>query len=186
MGANSNSCAWCLKERAEPASTKLYVNGSLEQTLGAITLGTDTLANTVIGGTGEGPGGDNDPFRGLLDDLRINDRALSEAEIQLDMVTPGAGAITGVSSSALPPVVLRVFPNPFRSSTRIEPAEGGEIAIYDVTGRQVRKWRLQANAATRGLLPVNWDGADHRGRRLPAGIYFVTTGKQVARVALLR
>jgi len=73
---------------ADTDSTRLYVNGALQETIGAIALGTNASANTVIGGTGEGPGGDNDPFKGKIDDLRIYNRALNAAEIQADMNAP--------------------------------------------------------------------------------------------------
>jgi hypothetical protein len=75
---------------ASTSDTKLYVNGALHQTLGRVTLGTDARANTVIGGTGEGIGGDNDPFRGTIDELRIYNRALSAtahpANLQVEVV----------------------------------------------------------------------------------------------------
>ena len=171
---------------AEPGSTKLYVNGTLQQTIGGITLGTDTLSNTVIGGTGEGPGGDNDPFKGLLDDLRINDRALTQSDIQLDMQTSVAGTVTAVTLSPSVPSPLRVFPNPFRGSARILGFGREEIAVYDVSGRLVRRVRPAASGAASGVLPVDWDGTDHRGHRLPTGIYFVKAGSRIARVALLR
>jgi len=63
-------------------STSLYVNGTLFQSLGAITLGSDTAANTVIGNNGEGANGDGDPFRGAIDEVRIYNRALSVTEVQ--------------------------------------------------------------------------------------------------------
>lgn len=65
---------------AESTGTKLYVNGNLQQTLSAITLGTDATANVAIGGTGE-INGDNDPFNGMIDDFRLYNRALSQTEI---------------------------------------------------------------------------------------------------------
>jgi hypothetical protein len=67
---------------AGTTDTRLYVNGTLQETLGAFTLGTAANANTVIGGTGEGIGGDNDPFKGGIDEVRVYDRALSASEIQ--------------------------------------------------------------------------------------------------------
>ncbi|HEY6572095.1 MAG TPA: Ig-like domain-containing protein, partial [Candidatus Eisenbacteria bacterium] len=80
---------------------KLYVNGVLRETIGAITLGTGTTANMVIGGTGEGTGGDNDPYKGLLDDVRLYSGAQTQAEIQTDMNTPA-----GVPDSEPPTVSL--------------------------------------------------------------------------------
>jgi hypothetical protein len=67
---------------ASSTDTKLYVNGVLRQTLQPVTLGTGATANAVIGGTGEGPGGDNDPFSGVIDEVRIYNRAVSSTEVQ--------------------------------------------------------------------------------------------------------
>jgi hypothetical protein len=67
---------------AGPTDTRLYVNGALRNTLGAFTIGPRTTANAVIGGTGDGAGGDNDPFKGGLDEIRIYNRALTAPEVQ--------------------------------------------------------------------------------------------------------
>jgi hypothetical protein len=179
---------------AEPGGTKLYVNGTLRETIAAITLGTGTNANTVIGGTGEGSGGDNDPFKGLLDDLRLYDRSLTLTEIQTEMNTPAGGsavapplAASDVMSTSPPaPPVLRVFPNPFRASTRIEAPSGEAVSVYDVTGRRIRRWSPAGPSTSVGIRPVEWDGTDHRGHRLPAGIYFVKSGRIIVRAVLLR
>ena len=66
---------------ADSSGTKLYVNGALQQTLGAITLGSSSTALVNIGGTGD----NQDPFAGQIDNLRLWNRALSAAEIQADM-----------------------------------------------------------------------------------------------------
>ena len=52
-------------------------------TMAVMNLGDSATANTVIGGTGEGSGGDNDPFKGMLDEIRVYNRALSASEVQL-------------------------------------------------------------------------------------------------------
>ncbi|HYR88232.1 MAG TPA: LamG-like jellyroll fold domain-containing protein, partial [Terriglobia bacterium] len=90
---------------AGAADTRLYINGTLTSTIAAFTIGTRATANTVIGGTGEGPGGDNDPFKGTLDEVRVYNRALSASEI-LDLFnftgTPpviSAVAASGITSS---------------------------------------------------------------------------------------
>src|SRR5207249_3149687 len=67
---------------ASATDTKLYVNGLLTQTLGAFTLGTGNTANTAIGGNGVGLGGDNDPFNGMIDEVRVYNRPLTPSEIQ--------------------------------------------------------------------------------------------------------
>ncbi len=87
---------------ADSSGTRLYVNGLLQQTIGVIKLGTNTSANTVIGGSGDGAGGDNDPFKGKIDDLRIYNRGLSQAEIQADMASPVGGTPPPPPDTTLP------------------------------------------------------------------------------------
>jgi hypothetical protein len=180
---------------AEATGTKLYVNGLLQQTVAAVTLGTNATANAAIGGTGSGPSGNDDPYKGSLDDVRLYSRALTLAEIQSDRDTPVGTAPAAVAQTqplvassaaelneappAAPPI-LRVFPNPFRSGTRIEARGGYEVNVFDVNGRKVRTW------ASREVLSVDWDGTDRVGRRLPAGIYFVKAGPRIIRATLLK
>ena len=52
-------------------------------TMAVMNLGDSATADTVIGGTGEGSGGDNDPFKGMLYEIRVYNRALSASEVQL-------------------------------------------------------------------------------------------------------
>ncbi|HET9252989.1 MAG TPA: galactose oxidase-like domain-containing protein [Candidatus Eisenbacteria bacterium] len=168
---------------ADQGSTRLYVGGNLQETLGAIPLGIDREANTVIGGTGDGPGGDNDPFSGRIDDLRIYERALSQSEIQADMNTPGGTVVAGVESPGPAPAVLRVFPNPFHAKTRVQALDSENVAVYSVSGRLIRSWKRSGAQVPR---PVDWDGTDDHGRAMPSGIYLVKAGSRTARVALLR
>jgi chitodextrinase len=65
---------------ATTTDTQLYVNGALQQTLGPIVLGTGTTANAAIGGTGEASG--NDPFKGVIDEVRLYNNALSSAAVR--------------------------------------------------------------------------------------------------------
>jgi len=66
------------------------------------------------------------------------------------------------------------YPNPFNPETRIrfdltKPGKV-ELAIYDLTGRQVRLLLSESRAA--GTYSVTWDGRDNRGKLVPSGIYF--------------
>jgi flagellar hook assembly protein FlgD len=45
-----------------------------------------------------------------------------------------------------------------------------ELAIFDVTGRRVR--RLMSEWAATGNHLVTWDGRDERGEPLATGVYF--------------
>ena len=74
-------------------------------------------------------------------------------------------------------IMLQVFPNPFRTMTRIsigagQRAESIELSIYDITGRQVKSYFL---STAYSLMPTIflWHGRDDQSRLLPAGVYFV-------------
>jgi hexosaminidase len=69
---------------ASSTGTNLYVNGNLTQSLGAFTLGTSATAQVRIGLAGDG----QDPMLGLVDNLRIYNRALNQSEVQTDLNTP--------------------------------------------------------------------------------------------------
>jgi endonuclease/exonuclease/phosphatase family metal-dependent hydrolase len=67
-----------------------------------------------------------------------------------------------------------VAPNPFRATALLEyglTAPGPvRLAIYDVTGREVR--RLIEAERPAGIYQIAWDGRDRGGRLLPTGIYY--------------
>jgi hypothetical protein len=70
---------------------------------------------------------------------------------------------------------LKVYPNPFRSSTTIKyqsPNVKTQIDIYDITGCCVKSFSVPGSNY---LVPtvLSWDGTDERGVHLPQGIYFV-------------
>jgi hypothetical protein len=88
--------------------------------------------------------------------------------------------------------LLQCFPNPFNPHTTISFSTGrrqaAEIAVYDLTGRLVRRlWSGQAETTVRS---VDWDGRDDSGRQLPSGAYFVRlkgdVAHEVQKVMLLR
>lgn len=70
-------------------------------------------------------------------------------------------------------------PNPVRANTVIEyrsNANGGvqSAEVFDVTGRRVRTLRPSgASSADAQTGLIQWDGRSDRGRRVPAGVYFV-------------
>jgi len=90
---------------ADATGTMLYVNGTLNQTLSTLTLGTDTAAPVALGNTPDS----DDPFAGKLDELRLYARALTQVEIQSDMNTPVGGS-TPPPSDATPPTVSLTAP----------------------------------------------------------------------------
>jgi len=111
-------------------------------------------------------------FNGRLDDVRIYDRALSDAEIA-ELV----GEVVAASPPSLP---LRltlgaVSPNPTRNLSRLEFALGSpsrvQVWVQDARGRRVRALRSAVLPA--GTHHEAWDGRDAAGRRVPPGLYFL-------------
>lgn len=102
-------------------------------------------------------------------------------------VTGGGPPITVAGVQAAPGLFpgLDVWPNPFRSLIQIRYGGSGELprlSIYGAVGQLVRQ--LPAARVTA------WDGRDNRGRRLPAGAYFIEartkSERRMAKVLLAR
>jgi hypothetical protein len=74
-----------------------------------------------------------------------------------------------VAAASLP--ALSALPSVTAGPTRLvlaKPAEvRGDIALFDVTGRLVRRLGVE-----RGVLSVDWDGRGDGGKNLTPGIYF--------------
>lgn len=97
--------------------------------------------------------------------------AVDDAGVRL-MRYIGTLDVDGASGSeALKPV--GASPNPFRAATVLQFATRRDgdvgIAIYDVTGRLVRRLDRRLTA---GRHEVTWDGRDEQGRIAPSGVLF--------------
>ena len=70
-------------------------------------------------------------------------------------------------------VLLKNYPNPFNSATRIEFGIGREgravIEIFDILGRKVRK--LDFGVLSPGIHSIIWDGRDDFAREVSSGVY---------------
>jgi glucose/arabinose dehydrogenase len=102
-----------------------------------------------------------------------------------------------IASVDAPPVIdpslaLTAAPTPFRGRVELgfglATAAGVRLAIYDLTGREVR--RLFEGRAGAGRTQLAWDGRDQSGREAPAGVYLACLdrpdGREVTRVLRLR
>jgi hypothetical protein len=105
----------------------------------------------------------------------------------LDDISTCSGVIPGLPESG---ILATISPNPARGAIQVTFGTAAidrskQIAFYDVTGRQVSK--LDAGPGDQALM---WPGADHAGRQLPSGVYFVVVetdlGRQTAKVVLIR
>jgi|GEM_PF-3212400 len=112
-------------------------------------------------------------------------RVILEAGPSLEETTVFCGgdveiaSISGVGDQSFDTAGLNLAaaPNPVWGRGRTElmcaPGRGGglELKIYDVAGRLVRTL-LQETVAGGQTIPVEWDGRDDRGARVPAGVFF--------------
>jgi hypothetical protein len=96
----------------------------------------------------------------------------------------------------VPPYLARshAFPNPCNPATTVElllpeevvgAATGGELDLYDVRGRLVR--RLPGGRLQDGRLSIDWDGRDGSGRPAASGryLYVIRVGSVHSRGAVL-
>ncbi len=77
-------------------------------------------------------------------------------------------------------------PNPFRGQLSLnlsgtELSSGGNVQIYDATGRSIRSLRF--GGAAHGSVDLSWDGRDEHGLPVPPGIYLVEARSAGARAA---
>lgn len=72
-------------------------------------------------------------------------------------------------------IEANIYPNPFSTETTIEYplSENAQvrIALWNMAGQQMRV--LLEEYQLEGKHSIRWDGNDHKGIRMPAGIYFV-------------
>lgn len=117
----------------------------------------------------------------------------SDAPLSVDVVGEDVTAApgTGISSSA-GVRIESAQPNPTTERTRVQlrlPAgDRGELRVYDVAGRLVRRYDVQDDG--RGSSSVIWDSRDQQGRAVASGTYLLrlitTVGEHSHRIALVR
>jgi hypothetical protein len=93
-------------------------------------------------------------------------------------------AFEGTGVAGVSALSLAVVANPFAGRAEIElgfAADGNTaLDVYDVAGRHLRT--IAAGPSSRGRSTAVWDGADARGARLPAGVYFFRLSQNGASV----
>lgn len=164
-----------------PAGNTGFLNG-VEMTQRNYNLGsnktyTDFFASVPekkILAIGYGRYGKADPFmhfRGVIDDVRIYDRALNSLEIQQLYEEEQITVIS--ESKSLPDDILlfQNYPNPFNPETTIQfqNAQAGYVSLkmYDLTGREVAV--LIEKYLGTGLHTIKFNG-----KNFTSGVYFYT------------
>ena len=83
-------------------------------------------------------------------------------------------AVSGLKEDRqLSPVVVKVYPNPFKGNTKMffycEKGKKVYVSIYNAAGQKVREITTMGNGGRRIL---TWDGKDRKGNLVPTGVYF--------------
>jgi hypothetical protein len=78
------------------------------------------------------------------------------------------------------PPTIPVFPNPFAASVTLFGTPGAPCAIFDASGRLVRRLVIRATGA------VTWDGRDGHGRAQPEGLYLARISDRTIKLLRIR
>ena len=109
-------------------------------------------------------------------------------DFEVTGANPPVTPVLETNSVIGPRLRLSARPSPFRRSVavRLNGVLGpyASVRICDATGRVVKSFTLASRA---GLAELVWNGTDDRGRRLPAGAYFIDAraGNRSARTKTL-
>jgi len=148
---------------------KVYVDGGLR----ASTIATGALNPTSHDLTIAQmlPGDAQYNFAGVIDDVRIYNRALSPHEILT--LFDGSTGTDGVRRGGVESAIQSNYPNPFTTSTTVPftLAEAGRvrISVFDLTGRRVRS--LLDDRLPAGRHSVEWRPDERRS--LSSGVYVI-------------
>jgi len=149
----------------------LYVNGALDN---GVLSGTVPAAQVIPGvnvNLGRRTGGYH--FNGRIDDVRIYDRALTAAELQVDMNTPLGAPPVAVGEETIPTgySLDQNFPNPIASTTtyvsfRLPQSVHVKLEVFNVLGKRIAVIVNEDRAS--GVYVERFDPAG-----LSSGVYFV-------------
>ncbi len=150
----------------------IYLNGALDQ---HTTFSGDILTTSFDLTIGQVlPGNTQYNFKGILDDIRLYDYALTAEDISaLYQETVSVNSDTRIQ----PPETVYLapnFPNPFNPTTTIRygiPEQTTvKLFIYDITGRIIRN--IVYDSQPVGWHQYQWNGTDDSGQPVSTGIYF--------------
>ena len=166
---------------ADLDSLRFYVDGVImESTALEVTSFGSINYDFNIGG-----GGIFDPtgnyFSGSIDDIRIYNRALTQAEIDTLFHEGGwDSTTTGVEekTSLIPQFfkLYQAYPNPFNPVTNIsfqlDKPTNISLVVYDITGKLIKT--IFDNQKFSGYTTTQWNGTDKFQNQVSSGVYIYT------------
>ncbi len=152
---------------------EIYINGELDAFTSFSGLILTTPIDFMIGQVL--PGNNQYNFKGVLDDIRIYNYALSYGNIQAlyDFVT----GLEDQQDTKTPEnySLLQNYPNPFNGETTIKFQVSNEsnvkLEIFNVLGEKVKT--LVDEKKSSGFYSVRWDSRNDASKIMNSGIYFI-------------
>jgi len=117
------------------AEQRIYVNGVLKN---SVSLTGNIHLNSMPFTMGYKIAGDNAYFKGIIDEVRVYNRAFSPSEVP-SLVRDAAG----IGETDIKP--LEIYPNPAKGVITVRGTEAGEIRIFDLKGVIVKMVRIDNN-----------------------------------------
>lgn len=151
---------------------EIYLNGKLDSFTSFSGLILTTPVSLMIGQVL--PGNTQYNFKGVLDDIRIYNYALSYNSIQslIDFSTQNETETLKIPENFL---LSQNFPNPFNNQTLLKYEvpflTGIKIELYNVLGEKIKS--LYEGEKNAGIYFVSWDGTDNNNSLVGSGVYFV-------------
>ncbi len=152
---------------------EIYINGELDTSSSWSGLILPTTIDLTIGQVL--PNNPDYNFKGVLDDIRIYNYALSVEEIQ--NIYNESASIKEPRDYLTESQILQTYPNPFANSIAIDYFLTGRgsilttLNVYNVSGQLIKTLVNEEKRA--GRHKVLWDGKDSSRRLLSNGIYFL-------------
>jgi hypothetical protein len=152
---------------------EIYINGELDAFTSFSGSMPTTAIDLMIGQVL--PGNTEYNFKGVLDDIRIYNYALSYSNIQLlyDFSTD----IQTDNESDIPKNfgLVQNYPNPFNGQTNIEyrisTQSNVKLEIFNILGQKIKT--LIEEEKSPGYFTISWDGKNNFGDSMNSGIYFI-------------
>ncbi len=164
---------YCITCTYDGAAFLIYVNGTPDN---SSTHSGDILKTNIDLSVGQHlPSASGFNFKGVIDEVRVYNRALAPDEVKTLYDT--GTAISGNSVPAIPrhTALLQNYPNPFNSSTKIRyqlsAPEAVKLSVMNILGQRIMT--LENKSQPAGHHTVIWNGKNDRGQSVNSGVYFV-------------